>query len=874
MSYTLTSIRSFSSFTSSPHTVVATAGVSTGDLVIFGIQCGTTATLTVSSITDNDITGHTNYRQLGTVNDATNGNALQIWAKQAASSYTPSWIVTYSGVGGSTVASFGAKVNSTSSTMWTIDSQFPIYTNAATVANTSMPWNPGNTLHNNEVVIVQSRENASISGASISANWLNVGGNFDLFVQLFASAGSSANDTLTWTSPNSLWDNLVAAVYDFPGIGDDLSSLSTQDLVLYNNSWTYAQGATNTIKVGTTGAICGAGTNPGLAYWNAIGFTADQQAQCRINSFGIANGLGGVAVRLSAGTSGANGYAVYLDSAHYNIVLFNNGAASSISGGLQSLSSNVGDTINLTVRGNQITFSKNGTTIKTVTDSTIGSGAPGIAFNGQGVNSSTTIDTFRAGSFGINLPSLAVNSTIGTIGEVSGHGLTARTASFTEGSLADSLSVTLTPPIGNMVGANSPTTGGVANTTGAFLTWFPFTATASGSATFLNAYIRNTLSSTGLYLGLYDGLGNLLASANGSITTGLNTFSISPTTISAGANYSLAWLSAGGGGFLTVNDGSTTTGFLAGSVTTPPLPATLPASTNNPTTGIPSIFVSGTSGNTAAFIEGSLVNVIPISGQTGTFTEGSINAFVSGDQSFTFGSQSAQLSQGQFFDEIDYLLDQGASVVNLFSQTATFAPVVIPPIEVDQFPPAYTLTSSEGTIGPEAIADTLGASTIVSSEGQISANAGQNVANQLSPQSLSSSEGIISATAAVALTNQTLTSIEGTITFQNQSGILPLFGQTAAFSLGQFFPVLLQGGYPNLAGMLLEEAIQQLESSGAVVPASIGYFGTWPVSAIWVPSQSPPFVVIAQSIPPTAPIIANQPVTLTVSQPPESVAYP
>lgn len=87
---------------------------------------------------------------------------------------------------------------------------------------------------------------------------------------------------------------------------------------------------------------------------------------------------------------------------------------------------------------------------------------------------------------------------------------------------------------------------------------------------------------------------------------------------------------------------------------------------------------------------------------------------------------------------------------------------------------------------------------------------------------------------------------------------------------------------PNLVGMILQEAEHALQVAGILVPTSIGYFGVWPITVIWVinpptllannPSNFP--VVIAQSIPPGSSGTPNMAITLTVIQPAGGVSYP
>ena len=83
------------------------------------------------------------------------------------------------------------------------------------------------------------------------------------------------------------------------------------------------------------------------------------------------------------------------------------------------------------------------------------------------------------------------------------------------------------------------------------------------------------------------------------------------------------------------------------------------------------------------------------------------------------------------------------------------------------------------------------------------------------------------------------------------------------------------GGMPNMIGMLLRGAEQSLQDAGILVPLSIGYFGKWPITVLWVQSTTPPGTVVGQIPAPNAPMPApNGLVTLLVSEMPMNVAYP
>jgi beta-lactam-binding protein with PASTA domain len=88
---------------------------------------------------------------------------------------------------------------------------------------------------------------------------------------------------------------------------------------------------------------------------------------------------------------------------------------------------------------------------------------------------------------------------------------------------------------------------------------------------------------------------------------------------------------------------------------------------------------------------------------------------------------------------------------------------------------------------------------------------------------------------------------------------------------GSYIPT---GNMPNLVGLPLWDAIGLLQQNGILVPASIGYFGTYPISVIWVPASVNRGIVIAQSIAVGVNVPPNSPVVLTVNDYPIAVAFP
>jgi beta-lactam-binding protein with PASTA domain len=79
---------------------------------------------------------------------------------------------------------------------------------------------------------------------------------------------------------------------------------------------------------------------------------------------------------------------------------------------------------------------------------------------------------------------------------------------------------------------------------------------------------------------------------------------------------------------------------------------------------------------------------------------------------------------------------------------------------------------------------------------------------------------------------------------------------------------------PNVVGLGFQSAQSSLEAAGVLVLDSIGYFGIYPVSALWQRSNQPPFTVLSQSINSGNTILANTPIVLGVSEPPVGVVNP
>lgn len=79
---------------------------------------------------------------------------------------------------------------------------------------------------------------------------------------------------------------------------------------------------------------------------------------------------------------------------------------------------------------------------------------------------------------------------------------------------------------------------------------------------------------------------------------------------------------------------------------------------------------------------------------------------------------------------------------------------------------------------------------------------------------------------------------------------------------------------PNVVGLELQAAELSLQTAGVLVLGSIGYFGTWPITARWQVSTSGYSRVVSQLPASGNSIVANAAVTLTLSEPTTGVVYP
>ena len=79
---------------------------------------------------------------------------------------------------------------------------------------------------------------------------------------------------------------------------------------------------------------------------------------------------------------------------------------------------------------------------------------------------------------------------------------------------------------------------------------------------------------------------------------------------------------------------------------------------------------------------------------------------------------------------------------------------------------------------------------------------------------------------------------------------------------------------PNVAGTLLPAAQASLQSAGVLNLATLGYFGTWPITVKWQTSGGKPGFVTGQFPAQGQTVAANSAVQLNVVEFPTGVAYP
>ena len=134
-----------------------------------------------------------------------------------------------------------------------------------------------------------------------------------------------------------------------------------------------------------------------------------------------------------------------------------------------------------------------------------------------------------------------------------------------------------------------------------------------------------------------------------------------------------------------------------------------------------------------------------------------------------------------------------------------------------------------------------------------------------------------------------LTAASGTYTYTGKAAQLSYvtfpfvaanFGSYSYTGSAATLTFFAPGTFPNVVGLSLQMAEASLQASGALNPATVGYFGNWPIAVIWVQSAAAagtvmsPGIVVGQNPVAGSQIVTNSPMTLTVIEQPTSVSYP
>lgn len=107
---------------------------------------------------------------------------------------------------------------------------------------------------------------------------------------------------------------------------------------------------------------------------------------------------------------------------------------------------------------------------------------------------------------------------------------------------------------------------------------------------------------------------------------------------------------------------------------------------------------------------------------------------------------------------------------------------------------------------------------------------------------------------------------------ENGAGNIELENGRGVIVLESYF---IPGQMPNLVGVLLQEALEQLQWANILVPSAIGYFGTYPVTVTWQAASGTRGFVTAQSIAAGTPNVpVNAPIALTVNDFATAVVFP
>ena len=166
---------------------------------------------------------------------------------------------------------------------------------------------------------------------------------------------------------------------------------------------------------------------------------------------------------------------------------------------------------------------------------------------------------------------------------------------------------------------------------------------------------------------------------------------------------------------------------------------------------------------------------------------------------------------------------------------------------------AFTLASPSLAASPLSFGFTLEPATLGYGATYSLAASPLSFAYTLESATLSTTANTLAASPiAFSLTLQPGTLIYGAANFELLAAPLTFFvdmepyynafsitGDTIAFAYSVEIAALLAAGnvpprtMPNLVGLLLQEALQELEEAGILVPSSIGYFGTYPITVVW-----------------------------------------
>jgi hypothetical protein len=269
--------------------------------------------------------------------------------------------------------------------------------------------------------------------------------------------------------------------------------------------------------------------------------------------------------------------------------------------------------------------------------------------------------------------------------------------------------------------------------------------------------------------------------------------------------------------------------------------------------------------------EGTILTGESLGPQTITSAVGTLTASKAGNVTLGLSALTAGFSQGILGDQVIYDLDNTISGINLIGQTLTSSEGTLTAGPSPTLT-AQTITSVEGVPTLSSLTNIVGLA-LVSLEGTIVAVTPGTTQLQLGSQVIASSEGALSFSASYAVTAETVTAAEGTLTFSISGPAFILGGQTATFAEGTI-SVFFLGGMPSVIGLLVEEAELVLQQVGAINPNALGYFSTYPITFDWVPSQYPPGTVLAQLPRVGSSYKVNGPITLTLSEFPMAVISP